>query len=237
MDPIVLDIAGRAGVSLSTEQIGKLEEYLNLLLAANERMNLTRITDRAAAEVQHIGDSLTLLPYLPKGPHALADVGTGGGVPGIPLAIARPDAQVTLIESTKKKAVFLRETVAQLGLTNVTVDDRRAEELGKRGKKTRESFDIVAFRAVATMIWLVEWGMPLTKKGGKLLAMKGPKGREELAGVQARTLRFLGGGEPIVHEISLPGTDSRIVVQIDKVGHSDKRFPRDPTTAKGQPMK
>src|SRR3954447_25510929 len=135
MDPTVLDIAGRAGVTLSTEQIDKLDKYLSLLLAANERMNLTRITDRAVAEVQHVGDSLTLLPFLPPGPHALADVGTGGGVPGIPLAIARPDAQVTLIESTKKKAAFLGERVAQLGLTNVIVDDRRAEVLGARGKR------------------------------------------------------------------------------------------------------
>ena len=99
-------------------------------------MNLTRIVDRPTAEVQHIGDALTLLPFLPAAAHRLADVGTGGGVPGIPLAIVRPDVQVTLIESTKKKAAFLREAVAQLGLTNVTVDDRRLS--GVRSKKTRE---------------------------------------------------------------------------------------------------
>ena len=236
MNPIVLDIARRASVELSSEQLNKFDSYLDLLIAANERMNLTRITDRAAAEIQHIGDALTLLPFLPPGAHALADVGTGGGVPGIPLAIARPDAQVTLIESTKKKAAFLRETISALGLSNVTVDDRRAEEVGARSKKARESFDVVAVRAVATMVWLVEWCLPLTKKGGKMLAMKGPKGREELTAVPPRTLRFLGGGEPVVHDVALPGTDARIIIQVDKIGHSDKRFPRDPTTAKGKPI-
>src|SRR3954451_24731421 len=105
MNELWAQIAARADIALSPAQHQLLARYLDLLLAANETMNLTRITDRAAAELHHVADSLTLLPFLPKGPHLLADVGTGGGVPGIPLAIARPDAQVLLIESTKKKAV------------------------------------------------------------------------------------------------------------------------------------
>src|SRR4051794_31430954 len=101
------DLALRAGINVSEAQIQLLHRYLDLLIAGNQRMNLTRITDRAAAEVQHVGDALTLLPFLPGTSHRLADVGSGGGVPGIPLAIVRPDAQVTLVESTKKKAIFL----------------------------------------------------------------------------------------------------------------------------------
>src|SRR5215217_1951563 len=111
MNALWNDLTARAGVTLSDEQHALLSRYLDLLLAANATMNLTRITDRAAAEVQHVGDSLTLLPFLPKDAHRLADVGTGGGVPGIPLAIVRPDARVLLIESTKKKAAFLRSAV------------------------------------------------------------------------------------------------------------------------------
>src|SRR5215468_4886391 len=131
MSPIVDEIAHRASISLSTTQRDKLDQYLDLLLAANQRMNLTGVTDRAAAELHHIADPFTLLPFLPSQSHEIADVGSGGGVPGIPLAIARPDARITLIESTKKKAAFLRQTVDQLGLTNVTVIDRRAEEVGR----------------------------------------------------------------------------------------------------------
>jgi len=236
MNTLWQQLVSHAKGELTVSQTALLNRYLDLLLTANERMNLTRITDRAAAEVQHVGDALTLLPLVPSGPHALADVGTGGGVPGIPIAIVRPDVRVMLIESTKKKATFLRETIAQLGLSNVTVEDRRAEEIAAMNSKSRESFDVVVARAVATMIWLVEWCLPLTKKGGRMLAMKGPKGREELLAVHPRTLRFLGGTEPVVHDVALPGTDARIIIQIDKTGRTDKRFPRDPTSAKGKPM-
>src|SRR3954462_12692058 len=117
------ELAGRAGITPTQKQHSLLARYLDLLLDANQRMNLTRITDRAAAEVQHVGDALTLLPHLPPAPLRLADVGSGGGVPGIPLAVARPDASVVLIESTKKKAAFLVTAVRELGLSNVTVSD------------------------------------------------------------------------------------------------------------------
>src|SRR5204863_6870420 len=110
---------GDAGIQLTEQQHALLHRYLDLLLKANETVNLTRITDRGAAEIGHVGDSLTLLPFLPKGSHGLADVGSGGGVPGIPLAIVRPDAQVILIESTQKKTAFLGKTIDTLGLRNV----------------------------------------------------------------------------------------------------------------------
>src|SRR5204863_5606249 len=100
-------LAARAEVALSAEQHERLSRYLDLLAEANTRMNLTRITDRSAAEVSHVGDALTVLPFLPKGGHRLVDVGSGGGVPGIPLAIVRPDIEVILLEATQKKTVFL----------------------------------------------------------------------------------------------------------------------------------
>src|SRR5438128_12614435 len=99
-------LAAGAGVAISDHGYAQLNTYLDLLLAANQRMNLTRITDRAAAEVQHIADALTLLPFIPPTTQTIADVGSGGGVPGVPLAIVLPHIHFTLIESTKKKAVF-----------------------------------------------------------------------------------------------------------------------------------
>src|SRR4051794_13493442 len=110
MNPLWQQLADRAQLTLSQRQLDQFDHYLDLLLAANEQMNLTRIDTRDTAEVGHIGDALTLLPYLPREQHRLADIGSGGGIPGIPLAIARPDAQVTLIESTQKKANFLDNT-------------------------------------------------------------------------------------------------------------------------------
>ena len=126
MNELWNQLAGRAGRTLDPAQHQKLHRYLDLLLEANQTMNLTRISDRGEAEVQHVGDALTLLPYLPAGEIFAADVGSGGEPPGIPLAIARPDVQMLLIESTKKKAAFLQCAVDELALANVRVTSDRA---------------------------------------------------------------------------------------------------------------
>ena len=233
--PLWDDLAARAGVALSDEQHAQLARYLDLLLEANQRMNLTRITDRAAAEVQHVGDALTLLPHLPAGPIRIADVGTGGGVPGIPLAVACPEAQVVLIESTKKKAAFLASAAQTLGLGSVAVVDARAEDAGQ-APALRESFDVATARAVATLDWLVEWCLPLVKpKSGKLLAMKGARVAEELPAA-AKAIKLLNGGEAVVHAVDLPGSEHRVIVEIPKRGRSDPRYPRSATVAKGKPL-
>lgn len=180
----------------------------------------------------HVGDSLTLLEHLPKAPHRIADVGSGGGVPGIPLAIARPDVYVVLVESTRKKATFLQQTIAMLELINVTVESRRAEPLAR--SDLRESFDVVVSRAVATLDWLAEWCLPLVRVGGKMLAMKGPKVHDEIPDA-SRAIKLLGGGEVSIHPVDLPGATGHVIVQIPKIARSDPRYPRDPTIAKGRP--
>lgn len=235
MIPLWTDLASRARLALSDAQHTTLSRYLDLLLDANTRMNLTRITDRAAAEVQHVGDALTLLRWLPPGPHRLADVGTGGGVPGIPLAVVRPDARVVLIESTKKKAAFLTETVRALGLANVTVVDTRAEDAGQ-SPNLRETFDVATARAVATLDWLAEWCLPLVRpKTGKVLAMKGERVAEELPAA-AKAIKLLNGGEPVVHPVELPGSEHRVIVEIPKRGKTEAKYPRGATVAKGKPL-
>ncbi|MGH7176992.1 MAG: 16S rRNA (guanine(527)-N(7))-methyltransferase RsmG [Tepidisphaeraceae bacterium] len=199
-------LAARADVALSASQHALLDRYLDLLLAANEKMNLTRITERSAAEVRHVGDALTLLPFLPRRACRIADVGSGGGVPGIPLAIVRPDALVTLIESTKKKAAFLTEAAKEIDLKNVRVLDCRAEAV-------RESFDIVTARAIGSLEQIAEWCLPLVKKNGTLLAMKGPKVQDELPAAR-RIIRRLGGAAPLVHPVELPGIENHVIVEI-----------------------
>jgi len=231
--PLWTDLAARANVNLSDAQHAQLSRYLDLLFEANARMNLTRITDRAQAELQHVADALTLLRYLPRDAHRLADVGSGGGVPGIPLAIARPDVTVLLIESTKKKAAFLKSAAAALGLENVTVAELRAEDVGHG--KSRESFDVAIARAVATLDWLAEWCLPLVRKGGHMLAMKGPKVAEELP-LAAKAIKLLGGGTPLVHPVDLPGTEHRVIIEIPKVVRTDPKYPRPATQAKAKPL-
>jgi 16S rRNA (guanine527-N7)-methyltransferase len=225
-------LAERGGVTLQPEQHQKISKYLELLLAANARMNLTRIVDPKSAEILHVGDALTILPYLPAGEHRLADVGSGGGVPGIILAIARPDAQVALIEATKKKADYLKSAAGELGLANVTVLPIRAEEAGR--SEWRELFDVALARAVATLDWLAEWMLPLVKKGGVMLAMKGAKAGEELAGVR-RLAAKLGGGNGEILPVELPGAEHHVIVRFRKIGRTDPRWPRAASAAKGRP--
>jgi 16S rRNA (guanine527-N7)-methyltransferase len=226
-------LAGSAGLQLTQQQHDQLQRYLDLLLKANETMNLTRIAERSAAEVGHVGDALTLLPFLPKGSHGLADVGSGGGVPGIPLAIVRPDAQVILIESTQKKAAFLGKTIAALRLRNVQLFIDRAENAGHGS--ARESFDIVTARAVGALDLLVEWCLPLVKIGGKFLAMKGAKVIDELSAAD-KIIPKLGGGTPAIHKAQLPGAEHHVIVEIPKLARTDQQFPRAPTIAKKKPI-
>lgn len=227
------ELAAKAGMQLSEQQHAKLGRYLELLLEANLTVNLTAIEDRAAAEVQHVGDALTLLGHLPAGEMMLADVGSGGGVPGLVLAIARPEAEVVLLESTKKKAVFLEKTAGALELANVRVVAERAEDAG-RGR-LRDACDVATARAVGAMGFVAEWCLPLVKKGGKLLAMKGAKIVEELPASE-RAIRLLNGGKPIVHKVELPGAENHVIVEIVKMGRTDARYPRDATIAKGKAL-
>lgn len=235
MNPLWTELSEAAHAPLLPEQHERLSRYLDLLFAANQTMNLTRIVDRPSAEVQHVGDALTVLRYLPPGDVRIADVGSGGGVPGIPLAIARPDAQFVLLESTKKKAVFLQRTAGELGLNNIRVIDARAEDAG-RDPKLRESFDAVVARAVGTMDWLAEWCLPLLKKGGVMLAMKGPKASEELP-LAEHAIRILGGGSPDVHPADLPGARNHVIVEIRKTGKTPLAYPRAATASGGKPLR
>jgi 16S rRNA (guanine527-N7)-methyltransferase len=234
MNELWNQIASRADRTLSEQQHAALGQYLDLLSAANEKMNLTRIVDRESAERLHIADALTLLAHLPKDPHRLVDVGSGGGVPGIPLAIVRPDVNVLLVESTQKKAAFLRETAEALKLSNVAVSEWRAEDVGL--SNNRERFDVCTARAVGAMDMLVEWCLPLVKVGGKLLAMKGAKVTEELP-VAGKAIKLVGGGKPVVYPAELPGAEHHVIVEVPKITRTDKKYPRAASVAKGKPLK
>jgi len=233
MNPLWNQLAAASGLSLGEAQHALLDRYLDLLLEANKLMNLTRIDDRSAAELGHVGDALTVLPFLPRGAHQLVDVGSGGGVPGIPLAIVRPDVQVTLVESTKRKAVFLERTATTLGLVNVRVLPERAEDVAQG--ELRESFDVAVARALAPMALVAEWCLPLVKVGGKLLAMKGPKVREELPAAR-KAIELLGGGEVAVRAVELRGAENHVMVEVRKVGRTDTRYPRPSSQAKSKAL-
>ena len=145
------------------------ERYVRLLLDANNRLNLTRIVEPDAVARLHLLDTLSALPLIDAlAPRRALDLGSGGGVPGIILALARPEMSWTLVDSVRKKADAMRGFAAELGLANVTVVAERAEVLG-RDPAHRERYDLVAARACAALPVLVEYGLPLLRDGGSLL--------------------------------------------------------------------
>lgn len=195
------------GVTATEAVLAKLGDFLGRLLAMNEQMNLTGIKAPAEAWERHAFDALTLLPFLEHLPAGsrLVDVGSGGGLPGIPLAIARPDLEVALVEATQKKAAFLSATAEAMGLTNVTVYAERAEALGR--EDLRGAFDVVTARAVARLKELVPLVVPFAKAGGVILLVKGERAVEELT--EAKKVL---DQQKVVHEKTVTTPTGRIVV-------------------------
>jgi len=166
--------AGLAALGLAPALAGPLLAYLALLDRWNRTYNLTAIRDPREMVAKHLLDSLAMHPFAGDG--ALADLGTGAGLPGIPLAIAHPGLQVTLVESNGKKARFLREAVRTLKLPNARVAEARIEALDMPGM-----FDAITARALATLPLILELGGHLLKPEGRLLAMKGAVPADEIA--------------------------------------------------------
>jgi 16S rRNA (guanine527-N7)-methyltransferase len=223
-------IAGLAarGIALEPEDIAGLGRFLDLLEDANSRFNLTAIRDRSQAWERHIADSLELLPYLASAQAEgerlrVADVGTGGGMPGLVLACVMPGADFTLIESVGKKARFLQDASRALGLENVRVEQRRAEDLGQDHRSARERFDAVTSRAVARLAQLLELCLPLVRPGGVMLTIKGEQAAAEVA-ESSYELGELRGA--VVDQVRTPtGT----IVVIEKTGRTPRTWPRGAT--------
>lgn len=186
--------------------------FASELLKWNEQINLTAITNPKDIETKHFLDSLTLLPFIPVNAKTLVDVGSGAGFPGIPIAIARPDISVTLIESTGKKAKFLEHIVEVLGLKNVEVVCARAEEVAKHPDYS-EKYDVGVARAVAKLDKLAGFVLPLLKSGGLFLAQKSEK--ENLEESTPALLKF-GGKIESIEKIKAEGLTDRVIAIIRK---------------------
>jgi 16S rRNA (guanine527-N7)-methyltransferase len=206
-----------------------LEHYVALLLEANERINLTRVVEPDAVARLHLLDALAALPLLDALDLAHAiDLGSGGGIPAMPLAIARPRVAWALVDSVGKKAKLLRGFADELGLANVTILAERAETLG-RDPAHRERYDVVTARACAPLPVLAELALPLVRPGGQLLAWKGPLGQgdaEVRAGTAVSTM--LGGGPVRLVDAGHAALGGHRFAIAAKVGPTPQRFPRRP---------
>lgn len=227
----------KLGIEMPGDALATLAKYLALLLEANEQFNLTAIRDPDAAWRRHIIDSLTALPGLDRlnAGATLIDVGSGGGLPGIPLAVARQELQVTLLESTGKKAAFLKRCVAEIPLPNVKVVQDRAETVGQ-DRAHRQTYDAVVCRAIGPLREVLEYTLPLAKVGGTVLAMKGPKAEQELDEA-GDAIDALGGGEIQVFEAYPEGSEQNtVIVVVAKERPTPKTYPRRPGVPRQAPL-
>ena len=224
----------RLGIGLSEEQVKRLIEYARLLKDRNEKINLTAITDDEGIVTKHFLDSMTALGTGYVGGKVI-DVGTGAGFPGLVLKIARPDIQLTLLDSLNKRINFLREVCAALGIDDVEFVHARAEDCGMN-RAYRGKFDTVVSRAVANMTLLSEWCIPFLKEGGRFLALKGPLADEELDSAK-RAISILGGEVECVYKAEIPFTElAHKIIIVKKVRQTPMRFPRKPAIAAKNPI-
>lgn len=226
---IFINACKNMGIELTKNQIGQFETYMKLLIEWNEKMNLTAITEEEEIWEKHFYDSI--VPFGPLKDVSLCDVGSGAGFPGIPLKIVFPSISLTIIEPLQKRCRFLETVKEMLELEDVTVLSKRAED---HAKENRECFDIVSARAVARLSVLLELCAPLVKINGRLIALKGKQGHEELMEA-GNAIEVLGLKLNKEDKINIDDA-TRINLYFDKVKKTPSKYPRAYGQIKKKPL-
>lgn len=236
-EKFVLELS-KHNFELTDKQKQQFKLYFKMLIEVNEHVNLTRITEEDEVYLKHFYDSITPLftfGAVFKDGATLCDVGAGAGFPSIPLKILKQGLKVTIVDSLQKRLNFLKDLISELGLTDVELVHGRAEDVGQN-KLYRERFDIVTARAVARMSVLSEYCLPLVKKGGYFVALKGPKAEDELDDGK-KALEVLGGKLIKDEELTLPASEEeRTLVLVQKVKSTPKKYPRQAGTPRRKPI-
>ena len=232
MKDILINGSEKLGINLSDNQAEQLIKYSSLLKEWNEKINLTAITDDLGIATKHFLDSLSAIStgYVTG---KVIDVGCGAGFPGLVLKIAKPQIELTLLDSLNKRINFLKTTAAELLIEDITFEHARAEDAARR---MREKYDTVVSRAVANMTVLAELCLPFLKVGGRFLALKGPLADKELEDAK-RAINILGGEVEEIYKADIPYTElSHKIIIIKKVRHTPMQFPRKAGIATKSPI-
>ncbi len=217
------------------EQVNELSLYADLLYEGLSKARLTGETSLKSIIEKQIFDSLYLCKLIRPCREKLIDLGTGGGLPGIPLKILMPDCYLILLDSNRKKTQFLEEAVIKLGLKKVEIINDRAEVVGHT-PGMREQFDLLVSKAVAKMNVLLELSLPLIRPGGKAYLYKGPLGEEEAREAE-NVLEMLGGAISNQWNYTLPGGETRLIYEIIKIGSTPEIYPRRTGIPAKRPLK
>ena len=222
--PLLKLEAEKIGIQLDDTALSRFDKYAEMLVETNKTLNLTAITEPNEILYKHFIDCLSLLTVvdLQKGAKVI-DVGTGAGFPGLVLLIARPDINITLMDGTNKRLVFIEEVLKKLNL-NADVLHMRAELAGKE-KAYREQYDLVTARAVANMNTLSEYCLPFAKLGGIFAPMKAVKGNEELDEAK-NAVKLLGGRIKEVKHLCIENCGERCIIITEKISHTPPKYPR-----------
>lgn len=230
-----------AGVELDERQLRQLSTYRDLIAEAARKFSLTAVRDPHEIERRHLLESLAFgkllssLDAMPAGaPWRVVDVGTGAGLPGIPMKIAWPELRLSLLEPNAKRCIFLREAVAQLLLSDAIVLEGRAEAWA-RAPDHRQAYDLVVARAVAPLRILLEYTLPFVRKGGYLAAAKGSAAQRE-TGEASNAVRELGGEIESTVDFRPPEGPAQAVIFVRKTGATPDRYPRRPGVASKRPL-
>ena len=230
---ILEDTLRTAGITWVEKQLTEAALFTEKMVEINESMNLTAITEPAAMAEKHWLDSLAA-GRVRLGDERVLDVGSGAGFPGIPLHIAFPEADFTLLDSLQKRLNFIADACAYADVPVPTLLHARAEEAG-RDKMHREQYDTVISRAVANLTTLCEYCLPFVKVGGRMIAYKGPDAENELAAA-ASAVGKLGAEVERVERFALPGGEERNLIFLRKAAPCAPCYPRNPKAIKNKPL-
>lgn len=213
------------GIEINQELSEKLEIYGSLLKEWNDKINLTAIKDDEGIAVKHFLDCLLVSRVADfKDGMKVIDVGTGAGFPGLVIAAAYPNVNVTLLDSTGKKLKAVENMAEEMGVKNVKIVHSRAEDAGK-SPEFREKYDFATARAVAELRVLLEYTLPFVKKDGHFLSLKGATAKEEIDGAGI-SLKTLGGKIDSINDFTLPGGDKRAIIKVKKISQTSPKYPR-----------
>ena len=222
-------------VKLDDEALERFDKYGKLLVEWNEKINLTAITDPEGVTIKHFLDSITIFSYvdIPEGAKVI-DVGTGAGFPGLAMLIARPDLDMTLMDSTKKRLMVIEDILENIGL-KANIVHSRAEDAGQ-SKEFREKYDFSTARAVTNLRDLAEYCLPFVKVGGSFVPMKSAKAQEEISDAK-KAIHVLGGQISKVDTFDLLDCGERTIINVKKISSTPAKYPRPSAKIAKNPIK